>query len=131
MPIAQARAVQHTNYFFGQTTAPTALTMPVTVIMTSTAGTSTAAGTAVTTIVSNPTVAAAGWTAASGATALSNNAALSWVSNAAIATITGVNLQDSTGTPIYLGYGSFGSNKSMNNGDTLTIAIAGLTGQIL
>lgn len=128
MPIAQARAVTHTNYFIGQTTAPAALTMPVVVTLTSTAGTVTAAGTDVTTVTANPTIAAAGWTAASGATAASNAAALNWTSNAAIATITGVNLKDSAA--VYVGYGSFGGNKSMNNGDTLTIAIAGLTFQI-
>ncbi len=123
MPLSQTQQNAWTNYLMGQTaTAPVAPTMPITAILASAAGTATAAGTAVTAVTANPTVAAAGWNASTGATALSNVSAVSWTSNAAIATIVGVNLQDSAATPVYRGYGAFSGAKSMNSGDTLTIA---------
>jgi len=126
VPLSQALQNAWTNYLVGQTpTAPAAPTMPITAILASTAGTATAAGTAVAAVTANPTIAAAGWNASATTVAASNVNAVSWTSNAAIATIVGVSLQDSAATPVYRGYGAFsGANaaKSMNSGDTLTIA---------
>jgi hypothetical protein len=131
VPLWQARVNQHTNYFIGQTaTAPTALTMPAKVQLTTTIGTATALGTVVSGgSYTDQTIAAAGWTASSGASAASNSGALTYSGMPAIGSpgVQGVNLIDSTGTPVNLASGALSAAKTTNSGDTVTIAAAALT----
>lgn len=62
--------------------------------------------------------------AASGQVA--SNADVSWT-NMPAATIVGVEVWDSAGSPVRLAYGALGANKTTNSGDTFTVASGALT----
>ncbi len=62
-------------------------------------------------------------TAASGAT--ENNAAITFTGMPA-ATVVGIEIYDSAGSPVRLAYGALSANKTTNSGDTFTIATGDL-----
>lgn len=62
--------------------------------------------------------------AASGS--ISNNAVINFT-GMPVATVTGIEIYDSAGTPKRLAYGSLSSNKTTASGDTLQFAIGAIT----
>jgi hypothetical protein len=90
-------------------------------------GSATSAGTELTTGggYTAPSTFSATFGAASAGTA-SNSAAVT-ITNMPAATIVGVELWDSAGTPLRKWWGALSANKTTNAGDTFSIAIASLT----
>jgi hypothetical protein len=126
MPLTQATANALANASMGGTafTAPTA---PIKVALTTTVGTATAAGTEVSGgSYARQTLAI---TAASGSTPGSNSGALTYTNMPAESSpgVQGVDVYDSTGTPVRLWTGALTAAKTTNSGDTFTIAIGALT----
>jgi hypothetical protein len=102
--------------------SPTRPTTPLKVALVTANGTDTSAGTEV----SGGSYARQNVTftaASSGATA--NDAAITFT-NMPAATIVGVEVWDSAGTPVRLWYGALAANKTTNSGDTFTIATGDL-----
>ena len=101
---------------------PTRPTTPLKVALVTANGTDSAAGTEVTGgsyARQNVTFTAA----AAGAT--SNNAAISYTNMPAV-TVVGVEVWDSAATPVRLWHGALTANKTLNAGDTFTIATGDL-----
>jgi hypothetical protein len=104
--------------------SPTRPTTPLKVRLMTANGTDSAAGTEVTGGTYTPQ--SVTFTAASGTTAAaSNNADLNFTLMPA-ATVVGVEVWDSAGTPVRLWYGALTANKTTNAGDTFTIASGSL-----
>jgi len=101
----------------------TAITAPVKCRLMTTNGTSTAAGTEV--IGGSYTSQTVTFSAASAGTSASNIAAT--FTGMPAATIVGVELYDSSGTPKRLFWGALAASKTTNPGDTLTIASGALS----
>jgi hypothetical protein len=103
------------------------VTAPVKLRLIATNGSQTSAGTEITAgggYTAGGLTTASTWATASGG-AISNSVALTWT-NMPAATIVGVELWDSAGTPKRIAWGSI-TTKTTSSGDTLTFAIGSLT----
>jgi hypothetical protein len=63
---------------------------------------------------------------AASAGSISTTADVSWT-NMPVATIVGVEIWDTAGTPLRLAYGPLSANKTTNSGDTFTVTTGNLT----
>jgi hypothetical protein len=110
------------------TAAFTASTAPMRCRLMTANGTATAAGTELATsggYTSGTGAPSVTFSAASAGSAASSSAVT--VTNMPAATIVGIELWDSAGTPVRKWFGALSSSKTTNAGDTFTIAIGSLT----
>jgi hypothetical protein len=106
-------------------TAYTAVTTPVKVALVTTTGTATAAGTEVTGG-AGPYARQTITFAAASSGSIASNLALNYTGMPAC-TVTGVDEWDSAGTPIRRWFGALSASKTVNAGDTFSIASASYT----
>jgi hypothetical protein len=120
--LVQVEANAVLNASSGQTTY-TNPTTPIKVALVTTTGTATAAGTEV----SGGSYARQTITfAAASAGSIASNSALTYTSMPAC-TVTGVDEWDSTGTPVRRWFGNLSASKTVNSGDTFSIASGSYT----
>lgn len=114
------------NWLFVPAQTPTRPTGPVMVRLVSVAGSDSAAGTEVANAGGSTYAAQSVVFGAAASGQIANTGAVTFTNMPAI-TVVGVELWDSAGTPVRVGYGALSANKTTNLGDTFTIAVSALT----